>query len=140
MSNPHKLSLDERLSLEDPLDEDEARRAYKISAEQRRDARKDLISALKALAQAENHYRKGKAIAYKTVEAATAGERDTKVDSMSADDRQARDDAKSDVKAAEERLEEIDAGRQSLNRLVEWSMKIDPMGAESCLRSQPGAA
>lgn len=117
--NPSPLILD------DPLAIDDARQAYRRSSELRREAVKTQTEAHTYLNGAERDYRKLKAARYyENMDAPSAGMRDAIVDAESADARFERDMAKSAIRAAEERVAEIDADRQSLNRLVEYSMII----------------
>lgn len=113
------------LTLADPLDIEDARQAYRRSAELRREAVKAQNDAHAHLNEAERDYRKLRAARYvENTSAPSAAMRDAFVDAESADARYERDMAKSAIKAAEERVAEIDADRQSLNRLVEYSIVI----------------
>jgi hypothetical protein len=97
----------------------------------RRSARAQLETAIEAHAEAEREYRRGRARAYVTVEAKTAGERDSKVDDMAADLRYVRDVKKGLVDAAKEKLAEVDGERASFHRLLEWSMRVDAFAQEN---------
>lgn len=115
------------LTLEDPLQVDEARRACQVIAERRRAARKALGDAMDDLAEKERLYRRRRAVCYvENVGAPSAGMRDSIVDDEAADQRYDRDLAKGLVEMQQELLKEIDAERASLHRLVDWSMKLDP--------------
>ena len=130
MANPQAFTMAERNKLLAPLDMEDARQAYRESGRQRFDARAALEVAIDHAADAEREYRKGLAQAFVRAEGDTAAMREADARSRAADLSYARDKARDMVKAAQERLNEIDANRQSLNRLVEWSQRIDPMAME----------
>jgi hypothetical protein len=119
------------LTLEDPLQVDEARRATRIIAVRRRAAREALREAEEGLAEAERLYRKARAVAYVVNKGApSAGMRDAMVDDETADARYERDVARGLVNAQSELLKELDGERASLHRLIDWSMKLDPYAVE----------
>lgn len=119
------LSLDRPFQLDDPLDMEESRSAYRRCAELRRATVDELRKAHIELNEAEREYRKQRAARYvANRDAPSAGARDAFVDDESADQRKRRDDAASWIIVLRERLEQIDADRQSLNRLVEYSIAI----------------
>lgn len=124
MSNPALLTLTE------PLDMEDARAAYKALAEQRKKGREGLERAFVQSAEAEAAYRKGLAQAFVVVEGATAAEREARAREKVADLSYERDLKSGLIKVAQERLHEVDAHRQSLNRLVDWSRSIDPLAGE----------
>ncbi|MDQ3730277.1 MAG: hypothetical protein M3355_11895 [Actinomycetota bacterium] len=125
--------------LSQPLDVEDVRSAYRDYLTWRQDARASLENAHRDLAEKERVYRKARAEKRVTVEAATAGERDDKVDSETADARYERDVAKGMVKVAEEKLEELDRGLSSVNRIAEWSMRLDPFAQEDRSRVRSAA-
>ncbi len=122
------LSLDKPFTFTQPLDMTEARAALRAVANSRREAREWFQRASQNAAEKERTYRKQRAVAWATVDG-TAKEKEDAVNDKTADLRFERDVAVSLVKATLERLEEVDAERASLHRLVEWSMKVAPLGA-----------
>lgn len=125
-ANPQPYSLGLQFSLEQPLDYEDAREAARTFAEQRQAARQMLESAYAEQAQAEAEYRRAKARCRPKAEGDTAKARDEWVDSETATERQARDEAEFKVKLIRERLEEIDGTRASFHQLLSWSAKVDP--------------
>lgn len=125
------------LTLDDPLQIDEARRACQMIAERRRAARKELQKATENLAEKERLYRKRRSVCYvENLSAPAAGMRDAIVDDEAANERYARDLAKGLVQTQEELLKEIDAERASLHQLITWSRQLDPgPGAEHASES-----
>lgn len=122
--------------LDDPLDYESGRLAAKTLNERRAAARSDLESATDRLCDAERDYRKERA--RRIGEASgTVDEKKVWLDSETADLRHARDGAEWAVKIIQERLAELDAQRASLHRLLEWSMRLDPMAAEVFAQRQP---
>lgn len=119
------------LTLQDPLQIDEARRACQEIARQRQSARQTFETANEKLANAERDYRKARSVKYvENTGAPSAGMRDALVDAETADERYERDVARGVVEAAQERLKEIDAQRASLHRLIDWSARLDPYAVE----------
>lgn len=135
--NPVPLSLTEAFRFDQPLDADDARQALRMVAEQRRQARDWYMRALEARADKERTYRHGRANAWTTTTEGTAKEREDAVNDKTADARYERDVADGVVRAALERLEEVDAERASLHRLVDWSMRLDPHAMEGREPAQP---
>ena len=125
MSAPPQL-----YTLLEPLDMEDARAAYKELGRQRKDAQDAYKRAFIEAAEAEGEYRKALAHAFITVEGATAAEREANARAKVTDFSKARDIKAGQIKVAHERLNEIDAHRQSLNRLVEWSQRLDPLASE----------
>ncbi len=113
-----------------PLDYHDAREAYRVLGEQRKSAREAYERAFDRSADAEREYRKALAQAFVSVEGGTAAEREANARAKVSDLSYQRDLSAGLIKVAHERLNEIDAHRQSLNRLVDWSRAIDPMAAE----------
>jgi uncharacterized coiled-coil DUF342 family protein len=130
MSNPVPLSLDRPFVFEEPLDMDEARTALKACSRNRKQAREWMQRAALDAAEKERDYRKARARAWPEV-AGTAEEKKDAVNDKTSDLRYARDVAVSVMKAALERIEEVDAERASLHKLVEWSMKVAPLGSDT---------
>jgi hypothetical protein len=124
--SPSPFTLGLEFSLEQPLDFEDARDAARKFAEQRQEARQMLESAYAEQAQAEFDYRKARREQRMKATDDTGKERDEFVDAATAEHRKARDLALYKVKIINERLEEIDASRASLHRLIEWSAAIDP--------------
>jgi hypothetical protein len=109
---------------------EDARAAYKVLGEQRKSAREAYERAFDRSADAEREYRKALAQAFVSVEGGTAAEREANARARVSDLSYQRDLSAGLIKVAHERLNEIDAHRQSLNRLCEWSMKLDPLATE----------
>lgn len=117
-------------TLSDPIDYEDGRAALKEINLRRSTARDDLEEATEKLIDAERDYRKGRA--EKIVKAeGTALEKKEWLDGETADLRHRRDGAEWAVKIIQERLAELDAQRASLHRLIEWSMKFDPLAAQT---------
>lgn len=123
MPNPKLYSLTE------PLDMDDAREATKALGRQRQDAREHFERAIEKAADAERDYRKTLAFCFVKAEGDTAAQREANARAAAADASYKRDLKAGLVKAAQERLNEIDAVRASLHRLIEWSQRIDPLGS-----------
>lgn len=130
MSNPLPLTLDQPFRFTQPLDHTEARTALRECAENRHQAREWLQRATDDRALKEKAYRQARAVAWLSAPEGTAKMREDWVNDRTAQARYERDVAVGVIKAAEERLEEIDAERASLHRLVDWSMKIAPLGEQ----------
>lgn len=118
------------MTLTEPIDFEDAREALKALASKRKAYRKELEKATSRLVEAERDYRKGRATARVQCESTTAADRKEEIDGNTADLRHARDGAEWGVKIVQEKLEEIDAQRASVHRLVDWSMKLDPFAQE----------
>jgi hypothetical protein len=117
------------LSLGDPLDLDDGRRAASMLARQCRDGVNNLDRAVKAHAEAEQSYR----IAYATklvelrsnaTPVGIATEM-AKGDESVARLKYERDLAKGMIDVARERLRQLDGERASLRQLLEWSRKFE---------------
>lgn len=122
--NPIPLSLTEPFKFSQPLDVADARQALRDCANNRRQAREWFQRASEDAADKEREYRKARARAWLTVVGDTAKQKEDNVRDMTADLCYERDVALGVVKAAQERLEEVDAERASVHRLVDWSIKI----------------
>jgi hypothetical protein len=121
LSNPRPLTL------EDPLDIDEARRAARALARQRRDAEEFHTNLVEEAAEAEREYRKAYAVAFvKAGGTVTAREALAKADT--ADLAYKRDLKAGMVKVAAERLRGLEGERSMLRALLDWSMRLDPLG------------
>jgi hypoxanthine phosphoribosyltransferase len=125
--NPLPLSLTEPMRFSQPLDFDDARTALRAVAEHRRQAREWKQRSMAEEAEKERTYRKLRAEAWLKAPESTAKEREDWVNSETRDARYERDIASRLVKAADERLSEVDAERASLHRLIDWSMKVAPV-------------
>ena len=118
------------MTLTEPIDYEDARQALKALAQQRKTYRQELEEATSRLVDSEREYRRGRATARVKCEATTAADRKEEIDGATADLRHVRDGAEWGVKIVQEKLEEIDAQRASVHRLVDWSMKLDPFAQE----------
>jgi hypothetical protein len=117
------------LSLGDPLDLDDGRRAAARLARQCRDAVDALDRAVQSHAQAELTYRK--AHAAKLVELRSEAIPATLCQDLSKGDpkvgqlKYERDLAKGIIDVSRERLRQLDGERASLRQLLEWSQKFE---------------
>jgi hypothetical protein len=124
MTNPAALTL------EQPLDIDDARRASRRLAELRRDAENSHEQFAKEAAEAERTYRKVYSMAF--VQATgTAAEREAKAKAIAADEAYERDLKASMVKVQVERLRGLEGERSQLKSLTEWSMRLSIDGREN---------
>lgn len=123
MTNPTPLSLG------DPLDLDDGRRAASVLARQCRDAVDALDRAVQSHAEAEHAYRK--AHAQKMVELRSDATPATLCQDLSkGSDRVSqlkyeRDLAKGMIDVSRERLRQLDGERASLRQLLEWSQRFE---------------
>lgn len=124
MTNPAALTL------EHPLDIDDARRASRRLAELRRDAEDAHAEMTKTAAEKEREYRKAYSLAF-VAATGTAGEREAKAKAAAADEAYERDLASGMVKVQAERLRGLEGERSQLKSLTEWSMKLNIDGRES---------
>lgn len=118
MTNPAALSL------EQPLEIDEARRAARVLAQQRRDAEDAHARLTDEAATAEQAYRK--ALAVKIVNAPdgmTAAQKEAWAKGEVADLSYTRDLKAGMVKVAVERLRGLEGERSMLKTLMEWSAR-----------------
>lgn len=97
----------------------------------RRKARQDFETRSVEQADAEREYRKAQAVAYAEArsEGCSNAEADVRVAGVTADLRRARDIAKAQAKAAQLRIEELEADRSILRDVGEWSRAIDGVAA-----------
>lgn len=89
-----------------------------------KDATAELEAAHQAEAEAERAYRIRRAEAYAEVDAPAAGQRDAKVDALSADHRKARDLCRGRVQVATEALREIRSRRSSSDELARYARRV----------------
>lgn len=129
--NPIPLALDQALTFDQPLDADDARQALRMCAENRHQAREWLQRATQDLAEKEKEYRGARARAWTLHTAGPAKQREDEVNDTTAPARYERDVANGIVRAALERIAEVDAERASLHRLIDWSMRLDPHAVEA---------
>ena len=132
MSNPAALTM------EHPLDLDDARRAARRLAELRREAEAQHEAALQAAAQAEADYRRAFARALVSTEARSAGEREALAREQTATESYDRDLKGGLAKAAAERLRGLEGERSMLKSLIDWSARLDPSGALAQARGPDG--
>ena len=112
------------LYLEDPLSIDEARKASRTLAQQRRMAEQELEKAVENAAAAEAVYRKRLATAHAEVAGhGTAAQRDAQARSMAADDAYERDLTAGMVKVFQERLRGLEGERSQLRALMDLSAR-----------------
>lgn len=124
MSNPKALTL------EHPLDIDDARRASRRLAELRRDAENAHEQLTGEAAEAERSYRKAYSEAF--VQASgTAAEREAKAKAIASDEAYVRDLKAGMVKVQVERLRGLEGERSQLKSLTEWSMRLNIDGREN---------
>lgn len=130
--NPIPMSLTKPFRFVQPLDMEDARDALRECATARRQAREWKQNGMQAAAEAEHNYRKSRAQAWaRCPSSMIAKEKEDWVNAETVEAREQRDIAVSLVKAADERLAEVDADRASVHRLVDWSLKIAPMGTSN---------
>jgi hypothetical protein len=127
--NPIPLELGSGFRFDQPLDADDARKALHMVAEQRRQARDWYERALEQRAAKERDYRQARARAWTLHTNGTAKEREDAVNDTTAPARYDRDVADGIVRAALERLAEVDGERASLHRLCDWSMRMMDVSA-----------
>lgn len=120
------LSLTEPYKFQQPLEMDDARDALRECASARRQAREWKQNCMQEEAEKERLYRRARALAWLEAPEGTAKFREDWIADRTADVRFERDIAARLVKAADERLAEVDADRSSVHRLVDWSMKVTP--------------
>lgn len=111
-----------RLTLEQPLDIDEARRASRRLAELRREVEDSHKASIEVAADNEAAYRKAYARAFIGAEG-TAAEREAIARSESADACRLRDVSAGMVKVFSERLRGLEGERSMLKSLIEWSAR-----------------
>jgi hypothetical protein len=111
------------LTLEQPLEIDDARRAARRLADQRREAETELERQTIRAADAELAYRKAFAVAF--IEAkGTAGEREAKAKDGAGRQARDRDIQQGMVRVLTERLRGLEGERAMLRALMDWSMRM----------------
>lgn len=118
MSNPRTLTMEE------PLDMDDARRASQRMAQRRRDGEDAYEAQIDKAAEAERTYRKALARALVAAEGRTAAEKEATARAVAADEAYDRDLQAGMVKAMGERLKGIEGERSMLKSLIEMSSRI----------------
>lgn len=118
------------LTLEQPLEIDDARRASRRLADQRRTAEDELKARTEAAAENERLYRLAYAKAFVEAEG-TAAEREAKAKSVASQEAFERDLAAGMVKVCVERLRGLEGERSQLKSLTEWSMRLAIDGRET---------
>lgn len=98
----------------------------------RKQAIEDYEDAMEKAADAKFDYRKAKATAFVTAaaEGGTADAKKARAEELAAEAERARDIAEAMVKAAKERLDAVESDRAMANQLIQWSMRLAPMGAK----------
>jgi hypothetical protein len=117
------------LTLEQPLEISDARKASRKLADQRRVAELEHERLTRDAAEKERQYRKAYAVAFVQAEG-TAAEREAVAKAESADQAYERDLAAGMVKVTVERLRGLEGERSQLKSLVEWSAKLHLDGRE----------
>lgn len=118
MTNPRTLTVEE------PLDMDDARRASHRLAEMRREAERAHEKAVEAAADAERGYRRELARAHIQAEGKTAAEREATARAACADAAYLRDLSAGMVRVAQERLRGLEGERSMLKSLIDLSGRI----------------
>ena len=118
------------LYIEHPLEIDEARRASRRMAEQRREAEEAHEAQVRVAADAEAEYRKAYALAFVEAEG-TAAEREAVAKAGSSDACRERDVAAGMVKVMGERLRGLEGERSMLKSLIDWSARLSLDGREN---------
>jgi hypothetical protein len=120
------------LGLRDPLGMEEARSAMREASRHIRDAETRHKAQIEVAADAAKDYRKGLATAYVTrrAEGKGAGEAELLAKGDAADLERVKAIQEGMVKACLEELEDRRGDRASLHKLVEWSMKVTPVGEQ----------
>lgn len=111
-----------RLTLEQPLDIDDGRKASRRLAEVRRDAEDEHEKAITTAANAEANARKAYAEAFIQAQG-TAAEREAKARAEAADEFRQRDITAGMVKVWAERLRGLEGERSMLKSLIDWSAR-----------------
>jgi hypothetical protein len=117
-------------TLSEPLDFEDARQAGKELARQRKEAREEFERRLEQAAEKQRLKRLALAKAFVEATGDTAAAREADAKKRAADAEYEHALAEGLVKAAQQRMEELDAHRATFHRLVEWSMRLDPFAQE----------
>lgn len=112
------------LTLEQPLEIDDARRAARRLADQRREAEAELERQTIKAADAELVARKAYALAFIDAEG-TAAEREAKARDKAGREFRDRDIQQGMVRVLTERLRGLEGERSMLKSLMEWSSRMD---------------
>lgn len=124
MTNPQPIYLEEPLSI------DEARKASRTLATQRRTVEHELEEAVKHAAQTEADYRKELARAFaQEAGEGTAAQREANANAAASDSRYQRDLAAGMVKVWQERLRGLEGERSQLRALMDLSARTFGAGA-----------
>ena len=101
--------------------------------EARRSAIEDYEDALTKAADAKLDYRRAKATAHVTsaAEGGTADQKKARAEELCAQAEHAMALADAMVKASKERIDAVEADRAMANKLIEWSLRIQPLGPQS---------
>jgi hypothetical protein len=118
MTNPTPLHIEEPLSIDD------ARRASRTLATQRRIAEDNLESAVTKAAETERDYRKSLAVAFVKNTEGTAAQREAQARADVAKESYERDVAAGMVKVCQERLRGLEGERSQLRALMDLSAKV----------------
>lgn len=118
------------LTLEQPLDIQDARRASRRLSELRRDAEHTLQTSVETAADRERDYRQAYSAAFVSAEG-TAGEREAKAKAGSSQECYQRDLSAGMVKVQTERLRGLEGERSMLRALIDWSMRLGLDGRET---------
>lgn len=117
------------LTLERPLEIDDARVAARRLADQRRQSENDLEMAVTLAAQREQEYRKALAQAFaKNAGGDTAAAREAQARSDASQAAYERDLSAGMVKVQQERLRGLEGERSQLKTLMEWSARMNEQG------------
>lgn len=116
------------LLLENPLEIEDARRASRALAQQRRAAEEDLSRLTEEAAEAERAARKQLAQSFLIAKGDTAAMREADARSLAADAFYTRDLKVGLVKACHERLRGLEGERSQLKSIVEWSARMNGEG------------
>jgi hypothetical protein len=111
------------LTLEQPLEIDDARRAARRLADQRRMAEQELEAQVKKAADAEAAYRKSLALAIVKADG-TAATREAVARDKAGQAAKDRDIQVGMVKVLTERLRGLEGERAMLRALIDWSMRM----------------
>lgn len=112
------------LTLEQPLEIDDARRAARALAEQRRASEHEHERLTREAAEKGREYRHALARAFVTVEGRTAAEKEANARAAAADAEYAKYLAEGMVKVVVERLRGLEGERSQLKSLMEWSARM----------------
>jgi hypothetical protein len=113
------------LSLEDPLDIDDARLASRRLSEQRRTAEENFEQQAVKAADAEQKYRMAFARSFVGLgEGMTAAQKEAEARSKCSDEARDRDIQAALLKVMQERLRGLEGERSMLKSLIDWSSRM----------------